>query len=565
MSHTLRQPLEAPVEDETGALSASVAAAGDSITVAVCTLISRITGVIKVAAIGAVLGPTFFGNTFQLTNTLPNLIYYGFLAGSLFSSLLVPSLVEHIDRGDRRASERVAGGFLGLTMLALLAVTPIAVLLGPLVLRVAGPVADHGISAGSQEHVGRMLILMFIPQIFCYGVVGAATAAMNSRRKFALAAAAPALENLGILVVLGITAVAFGNGRTIENVPTGELLLLGLGTTGAVFLHACAQWWGARRAGITLRPRAGWRDSEVRALVKRAMPSLAQAGLVALQVLTLLAFANRVPGGVVAFQIALNFYFLAIALGATPVSLSLLPRLARLHLQEDLAGFRDTLVRGFALGFFVAVPSAVGYLVLARPIARAVAVGRMGTPEGIAMVGAGVATLALAVLGQTAFTLATYASYARKDTRGPLISMIVQAGCCLSIASIAFVVHGAATMAVLGAAFSIGIAVAACHLILRLRRQLGSATARIMPSLLKASAGAALMAGPAWLTAQVVGHVVKPPLSSMAAVFSAVLVGGAVYLASQFALRTEELSWLTGGFGQLRSRRVRPKVGAHDA
>src|SRR2546423_4005228 len=97
-----------------------VAAARDSMTVAAWTIVSRVTGVIKFAVIGAVLGPTFFGNTYQLTNSLPNLMYYGLLAGSLFSSLLVPALVRHIDVGDRRASERGARGFLGLTLGALL-------------------------------------------------------------------------------------------------------------------------------------------------------------------------------------------------------------------------------------------------------------------------------------------------------------------------------------------------------------------------------------------------------------------------------------------------------------
>src|SRR5882757_4930482 len=81
-------------------------AAGDSVTVAAWTLVSRVTGVVKIAAIGAVLGPTFFGNAYQFTNSVPNLIYYGFLAGSLFSSLLVPALVHHIDTGDRASSER---------------------------------------------------------------------------------------------------------------------------------------------------------------------------------------------------------------------------------------------------------------------------------------------------------------------------------------------------------------------------------------------------------------------------------------------------------------------------
>src|SRR5437660_1471688 len=117
--------------------SSSAAAAGDSITVAAWTIVSRVTGVARFAVIGAVLGPTFFGNTYQFTNSLPNLVYYGFLAGSLFSSLLVPALVGHIDAGDRRASERVAGGFLGMTLVALVVIAPIAIALGPLVLRFA--------------------------------------------------------------------------------------------------------------------------------------------------------------------------------------------------------------------------------------------------------------------------------------------------------------------------------------------------------------------------------------------------------------------------------------------
>ena len=127
-----------------------------------------------------------------------------------------------------------------------------------------------------------------------------------------------------------------------------------------------------------LLPRAGWRDPEVRVVVRPALPSLAQAGLLALQVLTLLALANRLPGGIVAFQIALNFYYLAIALGATPVALSLLPRLSRMHLDGDVAAFRDTLVRGLALGFFITIPAAVGYLALAVPLARAISFGKMG-------------------------------------------------------------------------------------------------------------------------------------------------------------------------------------------
>jgi putative peptidoglycan lipid II flippase len=540
-------------------------AAGDSISVAAWTVVSRVTGVARFAAIGAVLGPTFFANTYQFTNSLPNQIYYGFLGGSLLSSLLVPAMVRHIDTGDREACQRVAGGFLGVSLLSLLAVMPVAVLIGPSVLGLAAH-SGGALVADSQEQVGRWLILMFAPQVFCYGVVAAATAVMNARRRFALAAAAPAIENVGIIIVLGVNALLFGLGTDLDEVGPAQLLLLGLGTTGAVVLHAATQWWGARRAGIVIVPRAGWRDPEVRVVIRRALPSLAQAGLVALQVLTLLVLANRVPGGVVAFQLALSFYFLAIALGATPVALSLLPRLARMHLRGETPQFRDTLVRGLALAFFVTVPAAVGYLALAEPLARAVSLGRMGSSQGVTMVAASLVSLTVAILGQTAFMIATYASYARNDTRSPLVSMLLQATICLVLACLALRMEGLAVLVTLGLVFSASIAVGAAHLLFRVLRGLERGSARLAPSLSRVVAGAAIMAGPAWLTATVVPLWVEPPLGAIAGILAATLVGGAVYLALQALWRTPELVSLAGGLSIVRAkaRRVAAAGGVAD-
>jgi len=547
------------------ALSGPAAAAGDSIAVATWTIVSRVTGVAKFAAIAAVLGPTFFGNTYQFTNSLPNLVYYGILAGSLLSSLLVPALVRHIDAGDRQASERIAGGFLGITMLAMCVVAPLAITLGPLVLRLAAASGSPLVGA-AQAQVGRWLIVMFIPQIFFYGIVAAATAVMNARRRFALPAAAPAIENIGIIIVLAATAVLYGNETNLGNVPTGEMLLLGLGTTSAVALHAAAQWWGAARAGVTLVPRSGWRDPEVRIVVRRALPAIAQAGLASLQVLTLLIIANGVAGGVVAFQMALNFYYLAIALGATPVALSLLPRLARMHLSGAEGMFRDTLARGFALGLFVTIPAAVGYLVLAEPLARAISFGKMGSTAGVTMVAVSIAALAVAVVAQTVFMIATYASYARKDVRTPLISMGLQAVACFSLVGFAQLAHGPAMLGVLGLAFSVAIIVGAGTLLFSLRRQLsaGSARAAARPhpaagerpaqSLIKVIAGAAIMAGPAWLVAQLIPDLIGGQLGAVIGIAAAALVGGAVFLALQALWKTPELGWIVGGFGDAGSK-----------
>ncbi len=538
---------------EPAELSRPASAAGDSLTVAAWTVLSRVTGLVRVAVVGAVLGPTYLGNTYQFTNSLPNLIYYGFLAGGLFSSLLAPALVRHIDAGDRRASERVAGGFLGVTLVAMVAVIPLAIILGPLALKIAALGGPRAVGA-AEVRVGRLLIMMFLPQMFFYGVVGTATAVMNSRRRFALAAGAPAVENLGTIAVLLSAAALYGTGRGISNLPTSEILLLGLGSTGAVALHATTQWWGARRAGVTLLPRPGWRDSEVRAVVRRAIPALGQAGLAAVQLLALLIAANRLPGGIVAFQIAWNFYTLANNLGTAPVALSLVPRLARMHLNGDAAAFRDTLVRGLRLGFFITIPAAAGFLVLAMPLARASSFGQMDSVEGVTMVAAALSPLSVAVVGQTAFMIATYASYARKDTRTPLHSMILQAAMCLTVAGLSLLVHGPTVLIVLGLAVSVSVAVAACHLMARMWRTLGRGTQRLWPSLARFVAGAAIMAGPAWLTATVVPDWLGGPFGPRVGVVAAALVGAAVFVAVQTLWRTPEVTWLAEGLGQIRDK-----------
>ena len=551
------------VASESGEHGKAVGAARDSMTVAAWTIVSRATGVMRFAVIGAVLGPTFFGNTYQFTNSLPNLVYFGFLAGSLFSSLLVPALVSHIDdKGEGRlASERIAGGFLGSTLVMLLAVAPIAIVLGPLVLGFGALGGDsHGLDARAEMGVGLVLIILFIPQVFLYAVVGTATAVMNSRRRFALAAGAPAIENLGTMAVLGAAALFYGTDTSLSHVTGGEIALLGIGSTAAVALHAATQWWGARRAGVVLVPRPGWRDPDVRIVVRRAVPSLAQAGLASVQVLVLFMIANRLAGGVVAFQISLNFYYLAIAVGATPVALSVLPRLARLDLARDTTAFRDTLVRSLALGLLVAIPAAVGYAVLAMPLARAISFGRMASNDGVAMVAAALAALSLAVIGQTVFSILTYASYARKDTRTPLVSMGLQAAVCLGLAATALLFHGSTVLLVLGFALSLSVCAAALHLSIRTWRSLSRrGTERLAPSLARFAAGAAIMAGPAWLVADNVPSWLGRSLGPRLAIAAAVLVGAAVFLALQALWHSPELGWILGGLAgsrQTEDRRV---------
>jgi putative peptidoglycan lipid II flippase len=530
-------------------------AVGDSLSVAIWTIVSRFTGMLRGIAIAAVLGATFFANTYQFTNSLPNTIFYGLLGGALFSSLLVPALVQHIDSGDRRAVARTAGGLLGVAMLGMLPIIPVAALLTPELLRLgsgASNAAAHG-----QAHIGALLVLLLLPQVPLYAVIGTATAVMNAHRRFALAAAAPALENVGTIAVLATVAVLYPREVTSHGVPASLVILLGAGTTGAVLLHAAAQWWGAWRVGVVLLPRAGWRDPEVRGTIRRTLPAMGQAALASLQLALLLLVSDRVPGGVVAMTLALNFCFLAIALGASPVGISLVPRLSRLTEPRQARLFRDTYVRGLVFAAYLIVPAAAAYAVLARPLAAAVGQHAFAA-GGRELIAAAVVGLAPFIIGETVLLISTYACYARKDATHPLRAMIIQAAVCAVGLFAAAHLRGPRILTGFGLAFSAGSITASLYLLWHVRRGLPRGGEPALRPLLRTLACTAIMAVPVWAAAMWLDRIVTTGLGRVAVLLGVTVDGAVIYFGAQASAHAPENHWLAeallGRWQRLTSR-----------
>ena len=227
--------------------------AGDSVAVAGWTLVSRITGFGRFAAIAAVLGPTFFGNLFQATSVLPNLTFE-LLTGPLIVAMLVPSMIKLLDLKETRAAERLAGGFLGVLIVVFTAAVIAIIAAGSVVLGLLTMLVPDANVRADQLHVGWPLLAMLMPQAILYALAATGVAVQNSFSKFRLAVAAPAVENVGIMIVMGTSAAIYGVGIEVGDVSTGQLLLLGLGSTAAVGLHAALQWWGAWRVGNHVAP-----------------------------------------------------------------------------------------------------------------------------------------------------------------------------------------------------------------------------------------------------------------------------------------------------------------------
>jgi putative peptidoglycan lipid II flippase len=466
-------------------------------------------------------------------------------------SLLVPPLVAHIRADDRVRAEALVRGFLGSLIALGLGAAAVLVIAGPLILHVLSlGVADAG-SAAAQRRVGFLFLVLFAPQILFYAVAGTGAAVMNAFGRFALAAAAPAAENIGMILTLVAAAAVFSGNVSLSHISTNEVLLLGLGTTAAVGLHATAQWLGARRSWITMLPAAGWRDPEVRMLLRRIRSVLAYTGLLTLQLFAMIIVANRVAGGPVAFQLALNFLGLPTAIVTWPIARALTPRLANFHQTGNMRAFRDEFLRAISLASFVVIPIAVAYAVSASAIAHTVAFGGLSTAAGKKYVAVSLLALSPAVIAETWFTLGSYALYAQQDVAGPLRAMALRVGATMLLMIPAFAVHGATTLIVIGAAMAGGSTIGAFHVCKSASRRLPRSAYSLRHSLLRtalASVTMVLPAGGAWvmlaaLSGSREGEIVRLAVS--------LIVGAATFVVLQTRLKAPEI-------GLLRTALARP-------
>lgn len=525
--------------------------ARNSTAVAAWTMVSRVTGFVRIAVIAAVLGPTYLGSLFLAINALPQLALQ-FLAGSLIGSLLIPTLTPGIDRGDAEATDEIAGGFLGAALLAFAAAAVVLIAAAPLILGVLTiGVADRGV-ASDQLRSGWLLMALTMPQLPLYATALVGGAVMNAHGRFRLAAAAPVAENIGVMTTLLAVALIYGTGSDIGSISDGELLLLGLGSTGAVVLHASVMVWGARRAGPSMVPRRGWRIPAVTVLLRRLRSSVGQTGLSALRFFSLLTAANTVPGGVVAFQLALNFLYLPVQVGAQPITLTMLPTLSRLHHAGDEQGFRDECTRGVALICFLTLPAAVAYLVLAGPLSDAMAFGAMSGTAGPALVAACLAGIALAVVGEAAFQLFTNASYARGDARSPFVATAAGTAITLACLPAALALDGSSALLAIGLAQSAGAGFSALYLRRRLDAGLPAPRQSASRSMLRTLAASAAMAVPAYAVAVAFTSVTDGPVGAAAGVLAAALIGIATFVALQRHWDSAELMFFSGGLRRLR-------------
>ena len=392
-------------------------------TMAVATLVSRITGLVRTMVLTAAIGVGLVGNAYNTSNTLPNIVYE-LLLGGVLTSVVVPLLVHAQDR-DRDGGAGYAQRLTTIATAGLVVVTAIAVLAAPLLTRAYGITGDP-----DQVDLANWLARLLLVEIVFYGIGALAQAILNSRDVFGPPAWAPVLNNVVVIVTAALFIAASGPGRlTPSTITPTQVWLLGIGTTLGIAVQALVLLPLLRSAGVPLRPQWGLKNTGLR---EAGSLSLWVIGYVAVSQVGVL-FATRAANtagdhkalGSQALANASLLFQMPYGIIGVALLTALVPRMSRAASRQDVEGVVRDLSLGTRLSALGLLPVTAGLIVLGPALGVLLFARGETTPQQATGIGTALSIGAFGLLPMAVTLLQLRVFYAMKDARTPTY---IQAG-----------------------------------------------------------------------------------------------------------------------------------------
>jgi putative peptidoglycan lipid II flippase len=393
------------------------------LTVGSWTMLSRVLGLGRDVVMAALLGAGPVAQAFLIAFSLPNM-FRRFFAEGAFNLAFVPIFAKKLEAGeDAEAFARDALSGLAATLIA---VTLAGQLLMPwLVLAMAS-----GFAGDERFELAVLYGRITFPYILFISVAALLSGVLNAAGRFALAAAAPILMNL-VMILFLVAGWRLG----------GDLgLWLAWSAPAAGVAQLALVWRGVARAGLDLSPRLPRLTPELRRLARIMGPAVLAGGVVQINLLVGRQVGSFFDGAVAWLSYADRLYQLPLGVVGAAIGVVLLPDLSRRLSAGDAPGGRDAVNRAAEFTLALTLPAAVALVLIPGPIVSVLFErGAFGPADTAAT------ALAVAVYGAglPAFVLQKVVSplyYARHDTRTPfrfaVHAMIVNAVVAIGLAPV---------------------------------------------------------------------------------------------------------------------------------
>jgi putative peptidoglycan lipid II flippase len=510
------------------------------------TLASRVLGLLRDIVLAAVFDRDAT-DAWWVAFTIPNALRQ-LLGEGAVSSAVVPVLSEKLAREGDESGRVFFSRMRGASLVALAVVSVLGVVFaGPLTALFAG---GYRARPGELERTTMLTRLVF-PYIFFVGSAALGMAALNAKRRFAVAAFAPGLLNVALLAAaLGLPGLLAAGGHD-------PVLALALGALVGGVLQVVAQWPALHAIGYAGVPRLKL-DADVRKVFRRLGPLALGVGVYYVDLVLSRRFLSDLGSGAQSyFSWAMRLCDFPQGIFVMALSTAALPSLSTLAARGDRTELAKTWAHGMCLALFVALPASAALLVLAEPIV--VTLFQRGAFDAVA---AHQTARALFWQGGAIWTVAAVrqivpAFYALGDTRTPVAVSAVDlvAFILLAVGLKGSMGHVGISVAVAGSS-----AVQMALLLVGLRWRMGTILAGVLARSAARTAAASVVAAVAgWGIARVLTPEGPARALSRALPGLAGLAGFAgVFGAVAWGMRSPELAEIVGTLrrrlGRARSR-----------
>ena len=343
------------------------------------TIISRITGFVRGILVVAVLGTTLLADTYNVANTMPNILY-NLLVGGALTAIFIPQLVrsfDHADGGDDFASRLITT-----ISLILLVLVSLGMFFAPALVRLYAP-EFFTVGFETEQEIAIAFTRYCLPQIFFLGLFTMLGQVANARGSFGPLMWAPIANNLVGIALFGGFLI-FSPGIDISSITSNQVALLGWGTTFSVVVQALVLVPVIKKLGISIKPRlgvAGLGKSFNLAGWTLVYVLISQLGyLVTVNVATSAAVRSAQEGvvtgvGYTPYTYAYFVMLLPYSIVTISIITAILPHISKLALDGKREEVKVQLVRAIRLVGVITVPSAVAFLLFGPLITQSIFIG----------------------------------------------------------------------------------------------------------------------------------------------------------------------------------------------
>ena len=442
------------------------------------TFMSRILGLIRDMVIAKYFGSGMATDAFFVALRIPNLLRRLFAEGSL-TIAFIPVFTEYLTTRTKKDAFELARIVLTLLALILVIVTLLGILFSPWIVRFQA--FGFG-SSGVKYDLTVLLTRITFPYIFFISLVAFFMGVLNSLRHFAAPAAAPILLNVCII----------GAAYLISPHYSEPIIGLAVGVLIGGILQAGLQIPWVLKKGLTLFPLWNPGHPAVKKIGLLMLPAIFGSAVYQLNsyIGTLLA-SFLAEGSVSWLYYADRLVQFPLGVFAIAISTAALPSLSTQAAKKDLKHFEETLNHTMRLVIFITLPSAVGLIILGRPIIQVLFERGAFDTFSTLMTNRALVFYALGLCAFSGIRVMVSAFYALQDTRTPVKVAVVAlvANVILSLVLMGPLKHGG-----LALALSLASSLQFCLLVFFLKRKIHTGTLRpVLAFALKCTLSAFLM------------------------------------------------------------------------